>query len=137
MEVLGVAVYKIRFPLMTPGEFKMVLNTGILAWKEVADLATKFRKNPNFCHLPRRNDCYCRRYRFRCHLCTVPKKCSATALDGRGAFPLSELKPRPNLGYQGVNGPPESCECIKYLSCPSFPGANTILRMDAPGLLRI
>ncbi|CAG7734338.1 unnamed protein product, partial [Allacma fusca] len=58
--IIGVAIYKIRFPLMTPREFQTVIQSGILKQGEIDDLKNNFHRNTMFMNRRRKNICSCR-----------------------------------------------------------------------------
>lgn len=71
IEILGIAVYQIRFPLMTSVEFDLIKKMGLLQPGEIEDLTSNFRNNKTYKTVPRRNKCACQTNKVNCPLCSV------------------------------------------------------------------
>jgi len=110
-EVLGVAFYKIRFPLMTTAEFSQAKQCTLLAAGEIADLESNFRKNSTFTNVARKYACQCRIKHLKCRLCVYNNRNSCI---------------RPSLfRYKTEQGIDIDCDCKKYKSCPCYPNGVT------------
>ncbi|CAG7818983.1 unnamed protein product, partial [Allacma fusca] len=124
--IIGEAIYKIRFPLMTRQEFQFVIQSGVLKQREIDDLTNNFHRNQMFINRHRKNICSCRSNKIPCSLCTIcPQFTSLTkSLDGRVSI---EFCGASQNWCRGILG---NCECAKYVSCPSFPNGATDILMQ-------
>jgi len=124
-EVIGVAVYKIRFPLMTHTEMIKVKESGILTSMLLASFRAiderklcklQLAQQPGyiFSRAPRRNVCNCKKghRNCACWLTVTPK------INKQNKCPVC-LKP---TCKKWINSELQRCECIKYECCPEFTG---------------
>ncbi|XP_021962632.1 BTB/POZ domain-containing protein 9 isoform X2 [Folsomia candida] len=138
IEILGIAVYQIRFPLMTSVEFDLIKKMGLLQPGEIEDLTSNFRNNKTYKTVPRRNKCACQTNKVNCPLCSVKwtrRRQCASEKKTSTEYPLTvnfnrdiskkvrPLKPT-TTSPSSTTVPP--CECQLYLSCPNFPNGQTI-----------
>ncbi len=139
--MMGVMIYKIRFPLMSRNEFEIVKGSGLLRYGEIADLEANFRKNKTFCHTPRANFCRCSREKLPCLLCTVqskfvqskfniPSVTGTTLTFSDTGFRLGWWEYFLRLGSD-LEVEDDKCECLKYMSCPNHPNGKTFWVMNS------
>lgn len=135
-EVLGTAVYQIRFPVMTYSEFKILSKSGLLREGERRELMLNFRNNLTFLNSKRTNRCRCQKEKLFCPLCSTKKGfwISKQPILQHPRFSISEDLTR-NNNNNNIRTQHEICICQKYLSCPQFPNGSTFRIMRAKQLI--
>jgi hypothetical protein len=133
-EVLGTAIYQLRFPIMTYSEFKLLSNLGMLREGEKNELKQNFRNNLTFLNVKRSNRCQCQKEKLSCQLCSTKKQfwISKQPLLQPPRFSISEDFANKDNNNRGQR---EICTCQKYVSCPQFPNGATFRIMKAKRLI--